>query len=73
LHGLATTEPAALRATKRLVTLATTAPMPEALDGAALEFAGLLRTGAAREGIAATRERRRPAWHADVPSLPEFT
>lgn len=72
LHALALAEPAALRATKRLVALATSSPLPEALDGAALEFATLLRGGAVGEGIAATRERRRPRWHADVPELPEF-
>ena len=73
LRALAVAEPRALRATKRLVTLATSVPLGEALDGAALEFAALLRAGAAREGIAAARERRRPAWCVDVPSLPEFT
>jgi isohexenylglutaconyl-CoA hydratase len=72
LRALAVAEPRALRATKRLVTLATSVPLGEALDGAALEFAALLRAGAAREGIAAARERRRPAWCVDVPSLPEF-
>jgi isohexenylglutaconyl-CoA hydratase len=73
LRALAVAEPRALRATKRLVTLATSVPLGEALDGAALEFAALLRSGAAREGIAAARERRPPAWCVDVPSLPEFT
>jgi isohexenylglutaconyl-CoA hydratase len=73
LRALAVAEPRALRATKRLVTLATSVPLDEALDGAALEFAALLRAGAAREGIAAARERRHPAWCVDVPSLPEFT
>ena len=43
-----------------------------ALDAAAADFAVLLRGGAAQEGIAATRERRRPAWHVNVPDLPEF-
>ncbi len=72
LSALAVAEPTALRATKRLVTLATTVPLPDALDGAALEFARLLHGAPAREGIAAARARRRPAWHAEVPSLPEF-
>jgi isohexenylglutaconyl-CoA hydratase len=72
LRALAVAEPAALRTTKRLLTLATTLPLTDALDGAAREFAALLRHGAAREGIAATRARRPPAWHAAVPTLPEF-
>ena len=37
-----------------------------------LGVASLLRSGSAREGIAASRERRRPAWHTEVPALPEF-
>ncbi|MGB5104303.1 MAG: hypothetical protein WBO04_13445 [Steroidobacteraceae bacterium] len=48
-------------------------PLPQALDAAALEFAGLLRHGAVREGIAATREKRAPAWQVAVPPLPDFT
>ena len=73
LQALTRAEPAALRATKRLVTLAAGSPLPSALDGAALEFAALLRAGAAHEGVAAIRERRRPSWHVAVPDLPEFT
>ena len=69
---LALSEPAALRATKRLVVRNLETPLAEALDAAARDFAALLRSGAAREGIAASRERRRPAWHATVPALPEF-
>jgi isohexenylglutaconyl-CoA hydratase len=72
LQALAVAEPQSLRATKRLVTLATTSPLGAALDGAALEFAALLGGAAAREGIAAARERRRPGWHVTVPTLPEF-
>ena len=69
---LALTEPAALRATKRLALRNLESPLAQALDAAAQDFAALLRAGAAREGIAASRERRRPAWHTEVPALPEF-
>ncbi|MGB7904204.1 MAG: enoyl-CoA hydratase-related protein [Steroidobacteraceae bacterium] len=69
---LALTEPTALRATKRLTLRNLEAPLEAALDAAARDFAALLRAGAAREGIAASRERRRPAWHTEVPALPEF-
>jgi isohexenylglutaconyl-CoA hydratase len=72
LQALAVAEPQSLRATKRLVTLATTSSLGAALDGAALEFAALLGGAAAREGLAAARARRRPDWHVTVPSLPEF-
>jgi isohexenylglutaconyl-CoA hydratase len=72
LQALTVAEPQSLRATKRLVTLATSSPLGAALDGAAHEFAALLRGSAAREGIAAARDRRRPAWHVAVPTLPEF-
>ncbi len=69
---LALTEPAALRATKRLAARNLAIPLAAALDAAALDFAALLRSGSAREGIAASRERRPPAWHTAVPGLPEF-
>jgi isohexenylglutaconyl-CoA hydratase len=69
---LALTEPTALRATKRLAVRNLETALTAALDAAARDFAELLRAGAAREGIAASRERRRPAWHTEVPALPEF-
>jgi isohexenylglutaconyl-CoA hydratase len=69
---LALTEPTALRATKRLALRNLESPLAQALDAAARDFAALLRAGAAREGIAAIRERRRPEWHTAVPALPEF-
>ncbi len=69
---LALTEPAALRATKHLTLRNLDVPLTAALDAAAGDFAVLLRAGLAREGIAASRERRRPAWHTEVPTLPEF-
>jgi len=69
---LALTEPSALRATKQLTLRNLEAPLAVALDAAAQDFAVLLRSGSAREGIAASRERRRPAWHTAAPALPEF-
>jgi isohexenylglutaconyl-CoA hydratase len=72
LQLLANAEPAALRATKRIVTRTLESPLPAALDAAAHEFAGLLRHGAAREGIAATLGKRPPAWAVRLPELPEF-
>jgi len=73
LQALSAAEPAALRATKRIVNRSLHGDLPGALDEAAREFAGLLRHGAAGEGIAATRARRPPAWQAPLPELPEFT
>ena len=73
LQSLSASEPTALRATKRILGRYEQAGLPEALDHAAQEFAGLLRHGAAREGIAASRERRAPAWAAALPELPDFT
>jgi len=72
LRLLAAAEPAALRATKRIVNRTLEAPLAASLDAAALEFAGLLRHGAAREGIAATVARRAPAWAVPLPELPDF-
>jgi isohexenylglutaconyl-CoA hydratase len=73
LKCLAAAEPAALRATKRIVSRTLETPLGAALDAAAQEFAGLLRHGAAREGIAATMARRAPAWSTLLPDLPDFT
>jgi isohexenylglutaconyl-CoA hydratase len=70
---LARVEPAALRVTKQLTLRNQSVPLAAALDAAAQDFAALLRTGSAQEGIAASRERRPPHWHAGVPALPEFT
>jgi len=72
LRLLAAAEPAALRATKRIVNRTLEAPLGAALDAAAQEFAGLLRHGAAREGIAATMAKRLPAWTTPLPDLPDF-
>lgn len=73
LGQVASGEPAALRATKRIVNRTQQVPLGEALDGAAQEFAGLLRHGKVVEGIAASRDRRPPAWRVDVPDLPDLT
>lgn len=73
LRLLSAAEPAALRATKRIVNRSLEAPLGAALDAAAQEFAGLLRHGAAREGIAATMGKRAPAWSTPLPDLPDFT
>lgn len=72
LAKLALAEPAALRATKRIVDRSLQAGLGDTLDDAAREFARLLRHGAAREGIAAIRERRAPLWRISAPELPEF-
>lgn len=73
LRLLAAAEPAAVRATKRIVGLAAATSLGATLDSAALEFAALLRHGGAREGIAAARQKRAPAWQAaGAPTLPAF-
>jgi isohexenylglutaconyl-CoA hydratase len=72
LRLLSAAEPAALRATKRIVNRTLEAPLGAALDAAAQEFAGLLRHGAAREGIAATMAKRAPAWAMPPPDLADF-
>jgi isohexenylglutaconyl-CoA hydratase len=72
LQRLAAAEPAALRATRRLACRNLELPLSAALDAAARDFAAQLRTGAAQEGIAASRERRAPAWSCAIDDLPEF-
>lgn len=72
LAPLTRVEPAALRATKRMTVRNESMPVAAALDAAAVDFAELLRTGRAREGITAGRERRSPSWHTALPPLPEF-
>lgn len=72
LELLAVAEPAALRATKRIVNRALESPLGASLDAAAGEFAGLLRHGAAGEGIAAKMSKRAPAWTVAVPEPPDF-
>jgi isohexenylglutaconyl-CoA hydratase len=73
LRALCSAEPVALRATKRLANRCLELPLAAALDAAAVDFASLLRRGVTAEGLAASRERRAPAWQVVLPSLPEFT
>jgi isohexenylglutaconyl-CoA hydratase len=73
LLRLAAAEPAALRATRQLAARNLELPLSAALDAAARDFATQLRTGAAQEGITASRERRAPAWNCAVADLPEFS
>jgi isohexenylglutaconyl-CoA hydratase len=73
LQRLAAAEPAALRATRMLAARNLELPLAAALDAAARDFATQLRTGAAQEGIAASRARRVPAWSCAVTDLPEFS
>jgi enoyl-CoA hydratase/carnithine racemase len=72
LQLVAAAEPAALRATKRIVNRSLDVPLGTSLDAAATEFAALLRHGTAREGIAATRAKRPPSWAIALPELPDF-
>ena len=72
LRQLAAAEPAAVRATKRIVAHAIGGALGATLDAAALEFTTLMRNGGAREGIEAARGKRPPAWQAGVPALPAF-
>lgn len=72
LAPLGRVEPAALHATKRMARRNEATPIALALDAAAQDFATLLRNGRASAGIDASRERRPPPWHCDVPALPEF-
>ena len=62
LDALGRAEPAAVRATKRIVLRGREAPRPATLDFAAERFASALRSGTASEGIAALAERRHSAW-----------
>jgi enoyl-CoA hydratase/carnithine racemase len=73
LAQLANGEPAALRATKRIVDRSQQLPLDQTLDFAAQEFARLLRGGRVTEGIAASRDRRAPAWRLAVADLQDFT
>jgi isohexenylglutaconyl-CoA hydratase len=55
-------EPAALRATKAILTKGREAPLAGTLDVAATHFARALRSGAAAEGMAAVAAKRPPGW-----------
>ncbi|KVD87321.1 enoyl-CoA hydratase [Burkholderia sp. ABCPW 14] len=65
-------EPAAQRATKRIVADALRRERGAVLDAAASEFAAALRSGAVAEGLAALTDRRAPRWASDAPALPEM-
>jgi len=62
LEALGRAEPAALRATKRLLALRRQRSLPETLDAAAGEFARALRGSAPLEGMAAFAEKRPAKW-----------
>lgn len=64
-------EPAALRATKRIVADALRRERGAALDAASGEFAAALRSGAVAEGLAALSGKRAPRWASDAPLPPE--
>lgn len=64
-------EPAALRATKRIVADALRRERGRVLDAAAGEFAAALRSGIVAEGLAALSGTRLPSWASDAPALPE--
>lgn len=64
-------EPAALRATKRIVADALRRERGAALDAASGEFAAALRSGAVAEGLAALSGKRAPRWASDAPVPPE--
>lgn len=65
LAALAWTEPAAVRAIKRLIRATRTEPDAVVLDDAAAALSTLLARDEAREGIAAFQQKRPPRWVAD--------
>lgn len=69
LRGFQRSEPAALRATKRIVTF--NGPREDQLDFAAQHFAHALRANAS-EGLAAFAAKRAPAWTQPLDVLPEM-
>lgn len=74
LSALGRAEPAALRATKRLLALRAPASLDAVLDAAAHEFAQALRSGTALEGMAAFAQKRAPSWaYGPQPPVPPFT
>jgi len=66
-------EPAAQRATKRIVADATKRELPLVLDAAADAFAMALRSGTVTEGLAALAEKRAPNWRIAAPTTPELS
>jgi isohexenylglutaconyl-CoA hydratase len=65
-------EPAAARATKRILARARYSTLSDALDLAAQAFATSLRGGSAEEGIAAFASKRPPNWHLQLAEWPEL-
>jgi len=72
LDRLGAAEPAALRATKRIVARAAAAGLDAVLDLAAGAFARSLRSGTAEEGIAAFAGKRPPTWRVTLGEWPEL-
>lgn len=66
-------EPAAQRATKRIVADAVKRELPVVLDAAADAFAMALRSGLVSEGISALAEKRAPVWRTAAPATPELS
>ncbi|WP_096718585.1 enoyl-CoA hydratase/isomerase family protein [Paraburkholderia acidicola] len=64
-------EPAAQRATKRIVADAGIRERSLVLDAAAADFATALRSGNVNEGLAALAAKRAPTWQIAQPALPE--
>jgi isohexenylglutaconyl-CoA hydratase len=62
LDALGRAEPAAVRATKRIILQDRAAPRSATLDFAAERFAEALRSGTVSEGLAALDARRQPSW-----------
>jgi isohexenylglutaconyl-CoA hydratase len=65
-------EPAAARATKRILATARRSMLGDALDLASQAFAAALRSGTAEEGIAAFAAKRAPVWQAQLTDWPEL-
>jgi isohexenylglutaconyl-CoA hydratase len=65
-------EPAAVRATKRILARARRSTLSDALDLAAQAFAESLRSGTAAEGIAAFAAKRPPVWQTQLIDWPEL-
>jgi isohexenylglutaconyl-CoA hydratase len=65
-------EPAAARATKRILARAQQSTLGDALDLASQAFAESLRSGTAGEGIAAFGAKRPPVWQTQPTDWPEL-
>lgn len=65
LRALKAASPAALRATKQLISAVDQPLCAEVIEDTAARIAGIRATPEAREGIAAFFDKRKPAWHAN--------